>query len=214
MSRRVQGENKDTKQLLIDSAAHEFAENDYDHASLRQICSRAGVTTGALYFFFENKEDLLRHAILPLTESVIGLVSEWYIPFITRGDRTEEEQREVDFNTSSAIVDIYNEHRLELGIVLRNREQPVVREFIETLTDLVERGTEILVFGENQDRASENSEPTGVRWLAMIQIDGVLAIMDRDLTREQAIKQVLTLVKFLRSGVASVKTDLGADTSA
>lgn len=36
----------------------EFSEKDYTKASLRKICANAGVSTGALYFFFKNKEDL------------------------------------------------------------------------------------------------------------------------------------------------------------
>jgi len=35
-------------------------EKGYMNASLRNICRNAGVTTGALYFFFEDKADLFR----------------------------------------------------------------------------------------------------------------------------------------------------------
>ncbi len=50
--------NKETKEKLIESALTEFSEKGYTKASLRNICSNAGVTTGALYFFFKDKEDL------------------------------------------------------------------------------------------------------------------------------------------------------------
>ena len=46
------------KVLLIEAAKKEFREKGYNKASLRSICSKAGVTTGALYFFFENKAEL------------------------------------------------------------------------------------------------------------------------------------------------------------
>lgn len=52
------GEDKETKTRLIESARAEFAEKGYMKASLRKICADAGVTTGALYFFFKDKEDL------------------------------------------------------------------------------------------------------------------------------------------------------------
>ena len=44
--------------LLIEAAKKEFKEKGYNKASLRSICAKAGVTTGALYFFFENKAEL------------------------------------------------------------------------------------------------------------------------------------------------------------
>ena len=56
MSRRPQVDSHDTRRKLIASAEEEFAQQGYEKASLRRICSRIGVTTGALYFFFNNKE--------------------------------------------------------------------------------------------------------------------------------------------------------------
>ena len=52
------GADKETREKLIDSARREFMEKGYNKASLRKICADAGVTTGALYFFFEDKEAL------------------------------------------------------------------------------------------------------------------------------------------------------------
>lgn len=51
-------EDRETKERLLESAKAEFAEKGYMKASLRKICAGAGVTTGALYFFFKDKEDL------------------------------------------------------------------------------------------------------------------------------------------------------------
>lgn len=48
----------ETRELLIESGKKEFMEKGYMKASLRKICADAGVTTGALYFFFKDKEDL------------------------------------------------------------------------------------------------------------------------------------------------------------
>lgn len=52
--------DKETREKLIESAKAEFMEKGYNKASLRTICANAGVTTGALYFFFEDKADLYR----------------------------------------------------------------------------------------------------------------------------------------------------------
>lgn len=44
-------------------------EKGYTKASLRKICANAGVTTGALYFFFQDKEDLFAAIVeKPATE--------------------------------------------------------------------------------------------------------------------------------------------------
>lgn len=51
-------EDRETRERLIESARAEFSKKGYTKASLRKICADAGVTTGALYFFFKDKEDL------------------------------------------------------------------------------------------------------------------------------------------------------------
>ena len=51
-------QDKETRNKLLESARREFMEKGYMKASLRTICKNAGVTTGALYFFFQDKEDL------------------------------------------------------------------------------------------------------------------------------------------------------------
>ena len=43
---------------LLSAAKDEFLKNGYEAASLTEICSNAGVTTGALYKRFSGKEDL------------------------------------------------------------------------------------------------------------------------------------------------------------
>lgn len=53
-------QDKETREKLIESAKEEFMEKGYNKASLRSICAKAGVTTGALYFFFEDKADLFK----------------------------------------------------------------------------------------------------------------------------------------------------------
>ena len=56
-------EDAQTKQKLIESAKKDFLKNGYKNASLRRICRSADVTTGALYFFFENKKALFEAVI-------------------------------------------------------------------------------------------------------------------------------------------------------
>lgn len=51
-------EQSATKANLIDAAKKEFLDKGYEKASLRKICADADVTTGAMYFFFKNKQRL------------------------------------------------------------------------------------------------------------------------------------------------------------
>ena len=59
----------ETKVRLQQCAVCEFMEKGFLKASLRSICREAGVTTGALYFFFQDKDDLFVNDGIHLTES-------------------------------------------------------------------------------------------------------------------------------------------------
>ena len=51
------------KQLLVDAAISVFIEKGFKDATMREVAAAAGLTTGALYHHFKNKEDLFYHAV-------------------------------------------------------------------------------------------------------------------------------------------------------
>jgi AcrR family transcriptional regulator len=48
------------RKRVLDAALHEFRENGYAATSLQQIARRAGLTKGAIYWSFKDKQDLFR----------------------------------------------------------------------------------------------------------------------------------------------------------
>ena len=72
----------DEKRLIILNAAAEiFAREGYHHASISNICKNAGISNGALYKYFNNKEDLF----LSIIDYGIDLVKGLYRQFETNG---------------------------------------------------------------------------------------------------------------------------------
>ncbi|NEZ75965.1 TetR/AcrR family transcriptional regulator [Clostridium botulinum] len=51
------------KQHILEAAIMKFTENGFDKTSLREIASAAGLTTGAIYHHFKNKDELFYHAV-------------------------------------------------------------------------------------------------------------------------------------------------------
>ena len=51
-----------TRERLLETASHLFAEKGYASTSVREIVARAGVSKPVLYYYFQSKEGLLlRH---------------------------------------------------------------------------------------------------------------------------------------------------------
>lgn len=61
--RRTKIKAAETKEMIIDAAEEAFIEQGISFTSLSDIARRAGVTRGAIYFHFKNKNDLIRDMI-------------------------------------------------------------------------------------------------------------------------------------------------------
>lgn len=51
------------KQHILDAALNVFAVKGFDDASMREIATQAGLTTGAIYHHYKNKDDLFYDAV-------------------------------------------------------------------------------------------------------------------------------------------------------
>lgn len=51
------------KQHLLEAAIRVFATKGFDDASMREIAAEAGLTTGAIYHHYKNKDDLFYDAV-------------------------------------------------------------------------------------------------------------------------------------------------------
>ena len=101
---------KQTEQKLIKSGKEEFLKKGYAKANLRDICKNAGVTTGAFYFSFENKEALLSAILAPVIADYEKMCS-------TFARREEEDPNTADDNERQ-MMEYLSEHRTEAIILM------------------------------------------------------------------------------------------------
>lgn len=66
----------DRPQEILDAALKVFAERGYRNTRLEDIGDAAGVTKGAIYHYFANKEELLLRAIEHRREEAFGRIEE------------------------------------------------------------------------------------------------------------------------------------------
>ena len=55
-----------TEEAILQAALELSRADSFDRVSVRDICQRAGITTGAFYHHFRSKEDLLSRGFSPL----------------------------------------------------------------------------------------------------------------------------------------------------
>lgn len=215
MTRRAGTVPEETRSRLLESAAEEFAEYGFEKASLRRICSGAEVTTGALYFFFQDKEDLFQSVIAPVTEPIMALMESHYeMELASPAEHIAKEETE-DVRAADEFLDLYYSNRKLCRIVLANRTQPAVVDFFARITSLIDRQTGRLLQqflstmkagtpGAAQpefplpDRSMFNE--CTVHWISHLQLDGILHILSHDFSKERAKEQTRIMIRFLRGG--------------
>jgi len=120
-----------TEEKIIRCAKKEFLEKGYAKANLREICKAAQVTTGALYFSFENKEALLGAIVDPVLKEIRNMQ-------ITLAKR-EEENPETAPDNEILAIQLVSKYREEILILMDkaggSRYEEVREQIFGTMRD-------------------------------------------------------------------------------
>ncbi|MGP0173899.1 TetR family transcriptional regulator [Pseudomonas sp. NCHU5208] len=108
MARRTKQEAEATRVQILDAAEHVFHAQGVSRATLAEVAKEAGVSRGAIYWYFENKIDLFQAMLermrLPLEElarasesedepNPLGCMRELLIQVLTRLAQDPQTQR-------------------------------------------------------------------------------------------------------------------------
>ena len=196
MSRRAQTDSGETKRDLVASATEEFAEHGYEGASLRQICSKAGVTTGALYFFFDSKEDLFKSVVSPLMSELPKVLAAWIEYDLSVICDCPGELTDVE-GLLDGLVELLGRHPLVPKIVLSNRDHPVVKEYLDAR--VAEIAASIASRADRKDGpASDGFSP---RLLATMCANALIEVLANDDDPDVIARHLAEVSAFVRGGL-------------
>jgi AcrR family transcriptional regulator len=201
MSRKVGASPEKTKKSLIESATAEFLSKGYRKASLRDICGNAGVTTGALYFFFDSKEALFNEIITPVLSEIKDTVTRYYDSKLN----LESSAGDSDLEFGTNMVKYYYDNKDICDIILSNRDYPLISSFFdEAISYMDSRLTELR---QKRARAGIGKGPLDHytrHWLSHMQIDSFTHILTHAPDMESAIRQTMVTVTFIRAGYRAI----------
>ncbi len=190
---------------ITSAAFSEFAEYGFQKSSLRRICAKAGVTTGALYFFFNDKEDLFANAVTPVTEGILTLMKAHYETELSSPGRELIADESEDLRAGEEFLSFYYRNKPLCHIVLENRNHPVVQDFFDRLTQLMDRQT-IMLLGVLAPGAKADAtfNQCTIHWISHVLIDSVIHILSHDFDEGRAKEQLKIVTRFLRGGMLSL----------
>lgn len=90
-----------THKKILESGKTNFLNDGYERANLRKICKNAGVTTGAFYRHFNDKEDLFVALVEPLANEILEFYSKFEMQSFQSLKKDElEDLAEINVNGS------------------------------------------------------------------------------------------------------------------
>jgi AcrR family transcriptional regulator len=125
----------DRREQILAAAADEFATRGYSAASLNRIIEEAGISKGSLYYYFDDKTDLLATVVRTAFERMLGEAAGFDPELLTAEDYWEA-LREIGLQSLELLHRDDWCSRLALGFP-RLRTEP---EAAEAVADALEFG--------------------------------------------------------------------------
>lgn len=172
---------EETIEKIKQAALEEFYTNGYAKASLRTICNRAGVTTGAMYFSFENKEALFRAILQPLVES--------YEKMLARCMQIELEDSSEGADVDVLLMQFILKHRKEAIVIMEKAQGSCYEGFRDRIEQMMQQSFQTYY----QSRLGAPPDMRLIRILAKQRLDSCLEIVKEDYDMEYSlylVKQV------------------------
>ena len=186
------------RDLLIEAAKKEFMVRGYNKASLRTICSNAGVTTGALYFFFENKADLFAAIVDPPIAGLKKIIFEHikedseYMSKVGVVENIEMDHADISDVLTEHIYDNYESFLL----VLNSSENTVYENIVDEFVKLTEESIPAMISslpGYTHDEYMSH-------WMAHITIDAYIQVIKHETDKEKAKIMLRSIMNYLVKG--------------
>lgn len=193
----------DNKERLINAAAAEFSAHGYDGASLRQICAAAGVTTGALYFFFKNKEDLFKTVVSPVIDPIMEELER--MGSSTSGyNGIDELMDETGMGgTIPHLLSLCYEHRQVVLTMVNNTDCPIMEKVAARARDSFARG--IAAYVADSGQSPEVWDDLVVDWVAGVALNSLADVLRRDQTVGEARRHMRVVLNFLSGGARALR---------
>ena len=190
----------DTKQKLLESAKKEFLEKGFMGASLRTIAANAGVTTGAMYRHFKDKDAffcaLVDEAIEAATKIVMLANPQNHASYgLSKEHRDFEEQSVKDF--IDYIYDNFDAFTLLLTKAAGSTHEHFQEEICEIYT---KNCLDTFNWMYEQHLATKKLTYMMVHFMASTFINAFCDIILHKITKEEALMYILNIMEFTRYG--------------
>lgn len=174
-----------TRQLIIEAGKKEFLEKGFQGASLRVIAQNAFVTTGAMYGYFKNKEDLFATIVKPCCAAVKCRFS------LSNDSFFDLPKNDGSFDCIDWMIDYIYDHYDVFKILICCSQGTSYENFVHDMVEIEVEST--LKHAPNVDKGFCHMIVSGM-------FGGIFELIEHDIPREKAKPFVERLRAFNHAG--------------
>ena len=175
---------------ILDAACDEFAAHGLGGARVERIADRAGVNKRLIYYYFKNKESLFRAVLERTYERIRGEELQLNLRQV---EPIEAIRRLISFTWNYYLehpefLTLLNSENLHRARHLRtsSKAREMNSPLIETLTDVLERGTKAQLFRAGVDPVQLYISIAALSYFYLGNCHTLSTIFDRDLLSPKA----------------------------
>lgn len=194
--------NEKLAQELLEAGKREFLERGFQGASMRSIAAAAGVTTGALYRYYTDKEALLDALVKEPADALEEKYREQQRLFAEQNLQSQlEGLPEVSDESASWMMQYIYDHFDAFKLIVCCSAGTKYAYYLDTLIDIeAEAGRRLI------DRMKEEGVPVRdmddalIHILSSMLFNGMFETVRHDMPMEEAFSHMETLREFYSAG--------------
>lgn len=192
----------ETRQRLLACAKEEFMEKGYMASSLRSICKKAEVTTGALYFFFKDKADLFAAIVKEPVDKLYEVMlshykeeSELNTEAITDWIDSEKDQQ-----TALQVVRYLYRYSDEFQLVLTKSQGSGYEGIVDRFVEITEKHYRAVADRFCRQWQRPLLDDYIMHWMAHMHIDTFIHMITHEKSVDAACRYMEQTVRYFVSG--------------
>ena len=192
----MDNENESREKLIL-CAKKEFMEKGFEKASLRAISAAAGLTTGAVYFFFKDKNGLFGAVVEEPLKRIINAIDKHF--------SEDMETNIADFQHKSGDHDEFAE--LMISALYADREAMLIllekssgsryEGIIDRFVELIEKHNISLADNYVSVFPDKRVNEYMLHWFSHVQINAFVHLLTHVADKERAAKEIKPVMDML-----------------
>lgn len=177
-------------------------EKGYMHASLRNICKNAGVTTGALYFFFKDKEDLFAALVEEPLHKLFVLMNSHYLEEVDEvktGIKSIDDYSS-DLEAAKQVIYFMYEYKDAFLLLLTKSQGSRFEYTLDQFAEITSKHYRTVADYMSKNANAKPVDDFLVHWLAHTHMELFTHLITQDISKEKAVEYIEAVLKYVISG--------------